>query len=403
MSEIRFDENWVMRRRNPNHGLEPIRQALARHGNPQNDLKFIHVAGTNGKGSVCCYIRDVLMAHGYRTGMFTSPHLIHHFDRITIDGKWITKDEYQHILDACIDDIIELNLGMFEIALLIALLHFKKQKTDYVVLECGLGGRLDNTNVIPSPVISVITTIGSDHAALLGNRVQQVAFEKAGIIREHVPVCVGLVSRKARGVIASVANRKHAPITFMKQVQVTGQNAFKYDHDVYELSSAAFYQKENALLALRVLRSIGIDIHDDATKQALHESSWKGRFEKVGTHPAIYLDGAHNKEGIEALVRNYSGLNRPVITVFSALKDKPGRWMASKLSQVSDELIITSINNGRFDSMDSLSIDGAVMVADENQAVDQAVKLAGENGTVVICGSLYFISDIRKRWKTGQD
>ena len=403
MSEIRFDENWVMRRRNPNHGLEPIRQVLARHGNPQNDLKFIHVAGTNGKGSVCCYIRDVLMAHGYRTGMFTSPHLIHHFDRITIDGKWITKDEYQHILDACIDDIIELNLGMFEIALLIALLHFKKQKTDYVVLECGLGGRLDNTNVIPSPVISVITTIGSDHAALLGNRVQQVAFEKAGIIREHVPVCVGLVSRKARGVIASVANRKHAPITFMKQVQVTGQNAFKYDHDVYELSSAAFYQKENALLALRVLKSIGIDIHDDATKQALHESSWKGRFEKVGTHPAIYLDGAHNKEGIEALVRNYSGLNRPVITVFSALKDKPGRWMASKLSQVSDELIITSINNGRFDSMDSLSIDGAVMVADENQAVDQAVKLAGENGTVVICGSLYFISDIRKRWKTEQD
>ena len=403
MSEIRFDENWVMRRRNPNHGLEPIRQVLARHGNPQNDLKFIHVAGTNGKGSVCCYIRDVLMAHGYRTGMFTSPHLIHHFDRITIDGKWITKDEYQHILDACIDDIIELNLGMFEIALLIALLHFKKQKTDYVVLECGLGGRLDNTNVIPSPVISVITTIGSDHAALLGNRVQQVAFEKAGIIREHVPVCVGLVSRKTRGVIASVANRKHAPITFMKQVQVTGQNAFKYDHDVYELSSAAFYQKENALLALRVLKSIGIDIHDDATKQALHESSWKGRFEKVGTHPAIYLDGAHNKEGIEALVRNYSGLNRPVITVFSALKDKPGRWMASKLSQVSDELIITSINNGRFDSMDSLSIDGAVMVADENQAVDQAVKLAGENGTVVICGSLYFISDIRKRWKTGQD
>lgn len=403
MSEIRFDENWVMRRRNPNHGLEPIRQVLARHGNPQNDLKFIHVAGTNGKGSVCCYIRDVLMAHGYRTGMFTSPHLIHHFDRITIDGKWITKDEYQHILDACIDDIIELNLGMFEIALLIALLHFKKQKTDYVVLECGLGGRLDNTNVIPSPVISVITTIGSDHAALLGNRVQQVAFEKAGIIREHVPVCVGLVSRKARGVIASVANRKHAPITFMKQVQVTGQNAFTYDHDVYELSSAAVYQKENALLALRVLKSIGIDIHDDATKQALHESSWKGRFEKVGTHPAIYLDGAHNKEGIEALVRNYSGLNRPVITVFSALKDKPGRWMASKLSQVSDELIITSINNGRFDSMDSLSIDGAAMVADENQAVDQAVKLAGENGTVVICGSLYFISDIRKRWKTGQD
>lgn len=403
MNEKKYDENWVMTRRNPNHGLNPIKEALARHGNPQDDLKFIHVAGTNGKGSVCCYIRDVLVAHGYRTGMFTSPHLVHHFDRITVNGTWISKKEYQDILDACIDDIIELDLGMFEIALLIGLIHFKKQKTDYVVLECGLGGRLDNTNIIPSPLISVITTIGSDHAALLGNRVQQVAFEKAGIIRDHVPVCVGLVSRQARVVIASVADRKHAPITFMKQIQVTGQNAFTYDHDGYELSSAAAYQKENAVLALRVLKSIGIDIHDGTTKHALHKSSWKGRFEKVGTHPDIYLDGAHNKEGIEALVRNYGCLNRPVITVFSALKDKPGRWMASKLSQVSDELIITSIDNGRFDSMDSLSTDGAVMIADENQAVDEAIRLAGENGTVVICGSLYFISDIRKRWKTGQD
>ena len=403
MSEKKYDENWVMTRRNPNHGLDPIKEALARHGNPQNDLKFIHVAGTNGKGSVCCYIKDVLVAHGYRTGMFTSPHLVHHFDRITINGTWISKQEYQEILDACIDDILELDLGMFEIALLIALLYFRKQKTDYVVLECGLGGRLDNTNIIPSPVISVITTIGSDHSALLGNRVQQVAFEKAGIIREHVPVCVGLVSKQARGVIASIAHRRHAPITFTESIQATDVNVFAYEHDVYELSSAAVYQKENALLALRVLKSIGIDIHDDTTKQALHESSWKGRFEKVGTHPDIYLDGAHNKEGIEALVRNYGCLNRPVITVFSALKDKPGRWMASKLSQVSDELVITSISNGRFDSMDSLSVSGAIMIADENEAVDEAVKRAGEDGTVIICGSLYFISDIRRRWKKGQD
>ena len=403
MSEKKYDENWVMTRRNPNHGLDPIKEALARHDNPQNDLKFIHVAGTNGKGSLCCYIKDVLVAHGYRTGMFTSPHLVHHFDRITINGTWISKQDYQEILDACIDDILELDLGMFEIALLIALLYFRKQKTDYVVLECGLGGRLDNTNIIPSPVISVITTIGSDHSALLGNRVQQVAFEKAGIIREHVPVCVGLVSKQARGVIASIAHRRHAPITFTESIQATDVNVFAYEHDVYELSSAAVYQKENALLALRVLKSIGIDIHDDTTKQALHESSWKGRFEKVGTHPDIYLDGAHNKEGIEALVRNYGCLNRPVITVFSALKDKPGRWMASKLSQVSDELVITSISNGRFDSMDSLSVSGAIMIADENEAVDEAVKRAGEDGTVIICGSLYFISDIRRRWKKGQD
>ena len=403
MSEIRYDENWVMRRRNPNHGLEPIRKALARHGNPQNDLKFIHVAGTNGKGSVCCYIKDVLAAHGYRTGMFTSPHLIHHFDRITIDGKWITKDEYQHILDTCIDDIIELNLGMFEIALLIAFIHFKKQNTDYVVLECGLGGRLDNTNIIPSALISVITTIGSDHAALLGTRTEQVAFEKAGIIKEHVPVCVGMVSDQARRVIASMAHRKHAPITFTQHVRSAGEYCFAYDRDLYELSSSACYQKENAILALRVLKFIGIDIHDACTKEAIRCSEWKGRFEKVSEQPDVYLDGAHNKEGIEALVRNYPSLKRPVITVFSALKDKPGREMAQKLKRVSDGMIVTSISNARFESMESIFVEGTAMIEDENRAVDQAMKLAGSSGTVVICGSLYFISDIRKRWKNGQD
>lgn len=397
------DENWVMARRNPNHGLTPLRTVLRKYGNPQDDLKIIHVAGTNGKGSVCSYMKDVLQALGYKTGMFTSPHLVSHFDRITVNGEWIPAETYRKYLNMCMDDIEKYDLGMFGIAVLIAFLYFRDEKTDYVILECGLGGRLDNTNVISSPLVSVITTIGSDHAALLGTRAQQVAFEKAGIIRHGVPVCVGNVNEHVRRIISLQAQRKQAPIRFLKPVVSRGEHLFAYDSDTYHIQADAEYQKENASLALMVLKTLGMDIHSETVKQALDQSVWKGRFEKVSEKPDIYLDGAHNKEGVEALLKNYPSLSHPVVTVFSALKDKPGRMMAGMLAKQSNAMIITSIANGRFDSMESLLVSGAEMIEDENRAVDRAIELAGESGTVVICGSLYFISEIRKRWKDGQE
>lgn len=393
-----YDENWVMARKNPNHGLNPLKTVLEKHGNPQNSLRIIHIAGTNGKGSTACYIRDVLQANGYQTGLFSSPHLITHFDRITINGIEITRQDYRMYLNQCIDDIIAYDLGMFEIVFLIAMLYFKDRNIEYAVLECGLGGRLDSTNVISNPLVSVITTIGSDHAALLGQRCSQVAFEKAGIIRAHVPVCVGIVSKQAKNVISRCAQKKKAPITYLSGVRETGVHEFVFDGDVYHLRAQAQYQKENASLALHVLKYIGVDIHSDVTKNAIEGSFWKGRFEKVMEKPAVYLDGAHNREGIEALLQNYPYLSHPIVTVFSALKDKPGRIMAQKLMDHSDSLIITSISNTRFESMESLYVDGALEIEDENEAVNTAIAFAEDKGTVVICGSLYFISDIRKRF-----
>lgn len=395
MSETHNAE-WVMKRKNHNHGLIPLKEVLKKHGNPEKGLPVIHVAGTNGKGSVCCYIRDVLVSHGYKVGFFTSPHLISHYDRIRINDKWIDEGTYNRYLNQYLDDILEWDLGMFEITVLIAVTYFKDQKVDYAIMECGLGGRLDSTNVLDDPLISVITTIGSDHSAILGTREEQVAFEKAGIIRKGVPVCVGYVREKAETVIRKVAERKKAPITFLRKYRSLSEDTIETENDIYVLHGNTQYQKDNATLALHVLKKLGVDIHDEKTHEALRKMEWAGRFEKVSEETDIYLDGAHNREGIQALLRNYPYLKRPVVTVFSSLGDKPGKAMAEMLRQNSDALIITSITNERFVSMDSMAVENCMEIKDEIEAVNTAKTIAGKDGTVVICGSLYFVSDIRK-------
>lgn len=395
MSET-YNAEWVMRRKNHNHGLTPLKEVLKKHGNPQKGLPVIHVAGTNGKGSVCCYIRDVLALHGYKVGFFTSPHLVSHYDRIRINDEWIDENTYNRYLNKYLDDILAWNLGMFEITVLIAVTYFRDQKVDYAIMECGLGGRLDSTNVLDDPLISVITTIGSDHGAILGTRQEQVAFEKAGIIRKGVPVCIGYVTKKAETVIRLVAERKKAPFTFLRKYRSLSEDSMETENDIYVLHGNSQYQKDNAALALHVLKQLGVDIHDVKTHAAVRKMEWAGRFEKVSEEPDIYLDGAHNREGVRALLRNYAYLNRPVITVFSSLGDKPGKEMAEMLKQNSDTLIITSIANDRFVSMDSMAVENCMEIKDEMEAVNMAKKIAGERGTVIICGSLYFVSDMRK-------
>lgn len=393
------NSEWVMKRRNHNHGLAPLKEVLKKHGNPERGLPVIHVAGTNGKGSVCCYLKDMLVCHGHKVGFFTSPHLISHYDRIRINDAWIDENTYNSYLNQYLDDILAYDLGMFEITVLIAVTFFKDQKVDYAIMECGLGGRLDSTNVLDNPLVSVITTIGSDHGAILGTREEQIAFEKAGIIRNRVPVCVGYVNKKAETVIRLAAERKKAPVTFLSKYRSLSEDTIEIENDIYVLHGNTQYQKDNAALALHVAKYLGLDIHDKITHESLSKTKWAGRFEKMEEKPAVYLDGAHNKEGVQALLRNYPYLKRPVVTVFSSLGDKPGRIMAGMLKEKSDVLIITSIANERFISMDSMAITDCMKIENEMDAVMSAKKIAGENGTVVICGSLYFISDIRKRLK----
>ncbi len=393
MENNKRDQYWVMARANRYHGLEPLRKACAKLGNPQNELKIIHVAGTNGKGSTVNYIRAALNALGFRTGTFTSPHLSAHFDRIRIDDEWIAEEVFNQYLEKNMEIIETYDLGMFEIDTLIAFEWFRDMHVDYAVIETGLGGRLDNTNIIENPLLSIITTIGYDHMAVLGDRLSQIAFEKAGIIKPYGHCIFGYVKPECERVIRLRAGMMHAAALRLENFRDLGLGEMEYHNVRYEISGGE-YQKANAAMALAAIRFLGFDITCVKVKEAIAQCTWKGRFEKVSEHPDVILDGAHNEEGIHALCASLRHLKKPLAVVFSALRDKPGRQMASMLEEYADLLIVTAFDYYRADTTDDLVSEHGVIENDWHTAIEKAKRFAQE-GTVVITGSLYFISTVR--------
>jgi dihydrofolate synthase/folylpolyglutamate synthase len=394
MENNKRDQYWVMARPNRYHGLQPLREACAELSNPQDELKIIHVAGTNGKGSTVNYIRACLNALGFHTGTFTSPHLDAHFDRIRIDDEWIDEEVFNQYLEKNMGIIEKYDLGMFEIDTLIAFEWFRDSHVDYAVIETGLGGRLDNTNIIEHPLLSIITTIGFDHMAVLGNRLTQIAFEKAGIIKPYGHCIFGYVKPECERVIRLRAARMHAAAKRLGDYRDIGKGEMEFYGERYEISGAE-YQKANAAMALEAIRFLGFDITCVKVKQAVAKCTWKGRFEKVSEHPDVILDGAHNEEGIRALCASLALLKKPLAIVFSALRDKPGRQMASMLEEHADLLIVTAFDYYRADTADDLVSQHGVIENDWHIAIEKAKQFAKE-GTVVITGSLYFISTVRE-------
>lgn len=386
------DENWLMARKNRYHGLQPLRNALHSVGDPHMAMPFVHVCGTNGKGSTSFFLMNILMANGLKCGLFTSPHLVTHRDRMRIGETIIPREDFTRLLEQTGDLIEKHDLGMFEADVLIALLWFREMKCDIAVIEAGLGGRLDNTNVIQDPLLSIITTVGLDHMNVLGERIQQIAFEKAGIIRNNGRVLVGNVDHCAKAVVFRHAWRKHAQCIQAMPYRDLGENLFAFDHDVYRVQGA-LYQKQNASLALQGAKLLGVDIHGDATHIALGKAKWAGRFEKVAENPDIYLDGAHNPEGVAALCRTLDTLDNPCV-VFGALRDKPGRAMAQMLADHCAELIVTGFEAERADVPMDLMVKGARLVPDCLEAVRVASQ---RHRCVVACGSLYLVSELRYR------
>ncbi len=391
MSEIR-DIEWVMRRKNRRHGLEPIKAALHEISDPQDTLRTVHIAGTNGKGSTVNYLCALLEAAGYTTGTFTSPHLVHHCDRIRINGKWIPEETFLNYLREDMPLIEKYDLGMFEIDTLISLQWFRDMKADIILMETGLGGRLDNTNVFRHPELNIITTIAYDHTDILGERIQQIAFEKAGIIMPGSRCVCGRLNQHAMNVIRLAASRRHARLSTVRPYRSLAGNRFAYRDQTYEIQGAQ-YQKNNAALALEAAYLLGVDIKSEASVNAIKNACWAGRYETVKEHPHVILDGAHNEEGMKALCETLKHAERPVTAVFSALADKPERKMAKMLLRSSDHLILTHFANARADA-EALRMDGAVTIGSWKDAVDEALQT--EEGTVVITGSLYFISLVRE-------
>lgn len=288
-------------------------------GNPQRDLKYVHVAGTNGKGSTSHLIASVLQEAGYKTGLCTSPHLLDFRERIKVNGNMIPKDDVTLFVTTFRDRWEQIQPSFFEMSIALAFWYFKKMKCEIVVLETGLGGRLDSTNVV-SPEVSVITNVSWDHMNLLGNSLEQIAIEKAGIIKNNVPIVLGEMLPNVRSVIVDNALQKNAPI-------------YAVDPDSNDAPATellGYYQSQNrktAYTALKVLANQGFNVNEHHIEkgfaQVVKNTGLMGRWQKLSDHPLIIADVAHNQDGVNMLMRQVSDQSYDQLhIVFGMVNDK---------------------------------------------------------------------------------
>ncbi|MGI8317222.1 bifunctional folylpolyglutamate synthase/dihydrofolate synthase [Halobacillus mangrovi] len=403
-------------------GLKRMNWMMEKLGHPELDLKAIHIAGTNGKGSTVSFLRNLLQTQGYRIGTFTSPYIQRFNERISINGDSIEDEELAALVEEIkplSEELARTPLGEpteFEVITAMAMVYFARQKLDFVIFETGLGGRYDSTNII-RPLLSVITNIGRDHINILGSTIEQIADEKAGIIKEGRPVICGAKQPEALQVIKKQASIQQAPIAllgkdfFVEHVESEpAGERFIFRNEVFrsgELLSGlkGKHQVENAALAIEVveyLKAQGMKMDRGKYKESVLQTTWPARFETVRGAPLTIIDGAHNEEGTQALVdtmkRHYKG--KKVILVYSALEDKPVESMLKKLSEVVDEAYFTTFDFPRALTAEELKtlspIVSSTAISDYNTAVKMATDHTGKDGVLLITGSLYFISEIRK-------
>ncbi len=396
-------------------GLERTAALCERLGHPERALRFVHVAGTNGKGSFCSMTASVLQAAGYKTGLYTSPFIRAFNERMQINGENIADDELAEITayvrpfaDGMQDKPTE-----FELITVIAFEYFRRHNCDIVVLETGLGGRLDSTNIIKAPLLSVITGIALDHTAFLGDTVEAVAAEKAGIIKNGVPVLFGGEDEAAAAVIKDTAATRSAAFYCTDYTQLHNIRAtldgtrfdYKERTDV-AIRLLGLYQPKNAAVvldAVDILRANGLEIPDTAVYAGLNAAVWHARFEIVGRDPLIIFDGAHNPQGIEQAVKSvkhYFG-DEKVYLLTAVLKDKDYTEIAAMLSEIADKAFTMTPDSPRaLDAKDYAKVlEGAGISSAAFDSIPAAYAAARDaakaDGKPLIClGSLYVYASL---------
>jgi dihydrofolate synthase/folylpolyglutamate synthase len=391
-------------------GLERIRALLESVDNPHERLRAVHIGGTNGKGSVAVMIASVLQSAGYRVGLYTSPHLISYCERIQINGAPIAEDEFAHIADELmpIADAMADKPTQFEFMTALAFLYFLRQKIDIAVIEVGLGGRFDATNVI-TPMVGVLTNVELDHTDLLGETLEQIAWEKAGIAKRGVPLVTGERKPNALEVIARECAVVGAPLIPARQR--VRRTDFTWEYQEFEVWSEGKvrmkllggYQRENlnvALEALDVLRQ-SLEIPQEALVRGLEQASWPGRFEVVQREPYIILDGAHNPHAARALredVRRYReryALHKSAL-LFGVLRDKAYQTMAEILFPDFDEIVLVKPDSPR--ALDPHALLPWAPAAKICNTISEGLDVARASGAELICvtGSLYVIGATKR-------
>ncbi len=402
--------------------LENTKAILRCLGNPQEKMKILHVAGTNGKGSVCSFLASILRAAGKHTGLFTSPHLVDINERFVVDEEQV-KDEqfleaFHRVMD-CIREIEEQGYAhptYFEILFLIGMVLFERAGVEYLVLETGLGGRLDATNAVEHPLVTVITSISLDHTEYLGNTVAEIAGEKAGILKEGVPVVYDASNPEAAAVIRKRAKALHAPalglgpemykISSMTDKHIDFSiNSGYYDYIELSISSVAEYQVMNAAEAVTAIKVLdrGMEFKDDVIRQGIDAMRWQGRMETV--LPGVIVDGAHNEAGVEEFVKTAKRLEKdyPVTLLFAAVDDKDYPRMIGTICRelCLKRVIVTEVGGyRRVDAQKSAELFRQAGVADTaaykdaEEAFEAALKEKGD-GILFCVGSLYLAGSIK--------
>ncbi|MBQ8719879.1 MAG: bifunctional folylpolyglutamate synthase/dihydrofolate synthase [Clostridia bacterium] len=396
-------------------GLERISELCEKLGNPQDKLKFIHVAGTNGKGSFCSMLSSILTDAGYKTGLYTSPYIKSFNERMRVNGENIPNDALAKITERVrpIADSMTDKPTEFELITAIAFEYFLEAGCEVVVLEAGMGGRLDSTNIIKTPSLSVITGIALDHTDYLGDTPEKIAAEKAGIIKSGVPILYGGDSQSAREVIESRAKDAGSPFfevdysaLQIKSFSLEGSEFSYKARGRVKINLLGEYQPRNAAIVLEavdILRSCGMNIPEDAVLSGLWRAEWHARFEIISRDPLVIFDGAHNPQGIASAVesvKRYFKDKRPLVLT-GVLRDKDYRFIAKKLSEIADEAVTLTPASPRALSAeeyaDVLSENGVktTPVSNIKGAFLFAKERARELNTPLVClGSLYTYVDI---------
>lgn len=397
-------------------GLERVYRLVSLAGNPEKDLKFIHIAGTSGKGSTASYCASILKQCGYKAGLFTSPYVLDFRERFMINSEIIPKEDFSRLCEKLIPLVKQMNrdgqiITEFEFNTVLGLLWFKEQNCDVVCLEVGMGGRFDATNIIPSPLVSVITRIGLDHIAILGDTVSQIAFEKCGIIKESDVVSYPNQKDDAMTVIERVCKERNCALFTPKLNSLSNVNlnltgsTFNFEGEDYTLNMSGEHQIHNAITAIyaiKILEKKGFIIPQSAVKRGLEDVKCAARLEVISKNPTIIIDGAHNADKVRALYDYIKVYEGKIVSVCGLLKDKDFETEAKLMAPLCRKIITVTPDNPR--SMSAEEFGGVcrkycndVEIA---SSVSEGAKLAFESlqkDDILLCwGSLYIAGEVRE-------
>ena len=405
-------------------GLDVIRELLSRLGNPQDKLQFVHIAGTNGKGSTLAFISTILQCAGYRVGRYSSPRVFEYEEFVQVNGVNIEKEAFCRYTEQAKTAIVSMEKdgierpSLFEVETVIGFLYFVEKQCDVVVLECGLGGRDDATNVVDRVLCNVLAPIGLDHMGILGSTLAEIATAKAGIIKSDAPVCVGRQEKEAMDVIRAACAKTKSPLYVVdasrrkvyRDVDASGKPRLQLRFDYREFSDLRVcllgrYQADNACLAIEVVRALnqaGLSISEEALRKGLETAVWPGRFEVIGTDPLVILDGAHNPHGMrrlkESLEYYFSG--KHLYGIMGVLADKAYGEECEMIAPLFEKFFtITPPNNPRALQAEKLAEDLKTYHSDVTacetieEAVEGACRVARAEDVILIFGSLSYIGE----------